>query len=382
VPAFRKILPHWILSGTLALVCGCVSHEHIAAGQPAPDPTPADAGESAFMRPFEAPALQASPLPVPPDATEGWKRRMGQWLSNWMREQDLEHYREETLAFPATGDNGQPEQLNQVRLYRGTQPGALPLVIILPIWGSYDFPPEQIAWLLRARFAGGIHVAMLEGETRLIEWEHMGDAANTDELRQRASESADRIRVNVIETLRLMDWAATQADVDGDRLGVVGFSMGALVASLVSSNDARPAATVLVMGGADPASILGYCNGRAGETRQSALTRLQLDREAYEQIMRESFAGLNAAEYGGRVDPASVLMVEASADDCMPADSRRALWDAMNRPELVSVEGSHQWAFLAMTPLNGNILSEHIVDFLGERLVPSAPGTTGVGPSP
>jgi hypothetical protein len=45
-----------------------------------------------------------------------------------------------------------------------------------------------------------------------------------------------------------------------------------------------------------------------------------------------------------------------------------------DEPELVSVTGGHQWAFLAMTLLNGNIVSRHIIDFLEQRLYPHAPG--------
>ena len=134
------------------------------------------------------------------------------------------------------------------------------------------------------------------------------------------------------------------------------------------------------MGGADPARILSYCDTDAAViTRDTVLSQLKIDHDKYEAVMARSFAGLNAAEHPAFVDPGSVLIVEATEDHCMPPESRDALWQAMGRPELITIDGDHNWAFLAMTPLNSSIVSDDIVDFLQVRFGARLEASTRTG---
>ena len=85
---------------------------------------------------------------------------------------------------------------------------------------------------------------------------------------------------------------------------------------------------------------------------------------------------LDPVNYPGRVDPESVLMIEATRDECMPKEGRSALYQALGQPERIAIEASHKRAFLAMTPLTFNRLRGRIYRFLDDRLQISE------GPSP
>ena len=79
---------------------------------------------------------------------------------------------------------------------------------------------------------------------------------------------------------------------------------------------------------------------------------------------------MDAASYPGRVDPAGVLIFEASRDACIQESSRRALREAMGWPETVSLAYGHRIAFAGITPLGGNWICHRAWEFLRQRLLP------------
>jgi hypothetical protein len=61
-------------------------------------------------------------------------------------------------------------------------------------------------------------------------------------------------------------------------------------------------------------------------------------------------------------------MFDADKDDCMPAESRDGLWEALGRPERYSLKYKHEKSFLAMTPLGFFWMREKVYDFLADKL--------------
>jgi pimeloyl-ACP methyl ester carboxylesterase len=177
----------------------------------------------------------------------------------------------------------------------------------------------------------------------------------------------------VIDIRRVVDWAETQTDVDPQRIALIGFSMGALVASVAMATEPRLAAGVLVMGGADPQDILAACDHEIGRGREHVLKQLNWSLEEYRIELAKALARINSARFAGMVDPRRVLIIEAAADTCMPPSSRERLWHAMGRPERIAYLYDHRMAFLAMTFLGGNDLQKQIYRFLDRALLrPSA----------
>ena len=103
-----------------------------------------------------------------------------------------------------------------------------------------------------------------------------------------------------------------------DRIGLVGFSMSALVASVALANEPRLAAGVLVMGGADPHEILAACNHEIEDARERVLARLGWSLDRFKRELEPALAGINPARFAGMVDPRRVLIIEAGADTCVP----------------------------------------------------------------
>ncbi|HSN56909.1 MAG TPA: dienelactone hydrolase family protein [Candidatus Sulfomarinibacteraceae bacterium] len=281
------------------------------------------------------------------------------------------------LEFPSAGDNGQPGDLVTVDYHQSTLPGAHPAVVILPIWGRHLYPSDAITKAVKRRSDGALHVLNVLGPSFLIDWPALGEATDETEFVRIWEEGAERETTTVVDVRRLLDWAEGRPEIDGERFGLVGFSHGAIVAPVVAAHDDRIAALVLVVGGAFPHRVIARCEGSRTATIQDRAAELfGWSRDEMEARLEPIYRHVDPARYPGRVDPAGVLIFEASRDDCIPADAREALWEAMGRPERWVIDASHRRAFFTMTPLYLNWMRGEIWRFLADRLLDPDPATT------
>jgi dienelactone hydrolase len=335
------------LLAAVALV-GCAAHTHVpfVPGDELAGPTLVDSAPSEFD--------YIDSLPHPAYLTTG----------------EDAAYRTVSLAFPSAGENGQAGNRVAARYYRSKSKGAKPLVIVLPIWGVHTYPSNAISAGLR-KHGGNINVLQIDGERPLLDWDAVGDTRTEAEFLKLLDQLIGRFVSTVIDIRRVVDWAETQTDVDPQRIALIGFSMGALVASVAMANEPRLAAGILVMGGADPQDILAACDHEIGRGREHVLEQLDWSLDKYRNELAKALARVNPARFAGMVDPRRVLIIEAAADTCMPPSSRERLWRAMGRPERIAYLYDHRMAFLAMTFLGGNNLQQQIYRFLDLALLRS-----------
>jgi len=132
------------------------------------------------------------------------------------------------------------------------------------------------------------------------------DADPVDALRWQR----DSIVADVVAARRALDLLAADERVDGDRLGLVGWSMGARLAAIVADVDPRARATVLISGGALPVA----------EYVAAAPAELQDD-------VQEVLPVIDPLSHIGNVKGA--LFVQAGrSDSIVPQRALRAIVDA------------------------------------------------------
>ena len=279
-----------------------------------------------------------------------------------------DHYWVRPVALPSAGENGQAGDLVTARYYEGKRAGAKPLVIVLPIWGIHEYPSNTISAGLRERGAGTINVLQILGERPLFDWTLVDDLESEAEFFAMLDRMVDRFTATVVDIRRLVDWAETRPEIDRERIALIGFSMGALVASVTIAHEPRLAAGVLVMGGADPHEILAACNREIEAARERILAQLGWSVERFKRELGHALAGVNPARFAGMADPSRLLIIEAGADSCVPKSARERLWHAMGRPERIAYAYDHRMAFLAMTFLGGHDLQRQVYRFLGRIL--------------
>lgn len=274
------------------------------------------------------------------------------------------------LSFPSIGGNGQIGNLVTVDYHRSKVPGAHPVVIVLPIWGRHVYPSNAIVRTLRKRSNGRVHVLNVLGTDFLIDWPKLGTLQDENEFLDTWREGADHEMATLVDIRRLIDWAEEQTEIDGSRVGLIGFSHGAMFAPALAAQEARFSATILVMGGADPHDVIARCMGARTEGVQDhAFEVFGWTRDEMASILEPVYAPMNASNYPNRVDPARVLIFDAAKDECVPKSARDALWEAMGRPERYIINANHRHAFYTMTPLNFNWMRKRIWDFVESRLL-------------
>lgn len=277
-------------------------------------------------------------------------------------------YATHRFSMAASFENGQPGNRMTGVYHASSLAGRRPLVIVLPVWGVSEYPSVKMARAIVKRSHGRMNVLRVDGKQRLVPWKRIARSTTREEFIAGLSNAARRLRHAVIDARRLIDWARSRPDIDPQRIGLVGFSISAVTGTLVTQSDARVRASALIMGGAEIDRIVAECPGNEKHTREEVMRSLGVDLAEYEQTVDAAFEGLDPADYPNRVDPRSVLIVDAGRDECIPEASRRAWWEALGRPERISMNYAHRGSFLAMTPLGFNFLPREIYEHLEEHL--------------
>jgi hypothetical protein len=151
---------------------------------------------------------------------------------------------------------------------------------------------------------------------------------------------------------------------------LIGFSFAASVAGGILTQEPRFAAAALVMGGAEQHKIIAHCAGqRLTAVRERIARDFGWSAEDFEMRLEPIMRHVDAATYRGQADPRNILIIDASDDDCMAVECRESMWEALGRPERLTMNYDHRRAFYSITPLGFNWLRYRIWEFLEPRLM-------------
>ena len=128
------------------------------------------------------------------------------------------------------------------------------------------------------------------------------------------------LRKSVADWRQGINYVATRKDVDTKRIGVFGYSMGAMMGSILAAVDERVKAAALCVGGDFTVPMVA---------RASASSRLEL-------------ASACPSLYIGHIAPRPVLLVNAKDDKTVTKDASDRLQSAAKEPKtILLVEGGH-----------------------------------------
>jgi hypothetical protein len=268
--------------------------------------------------------------------------------------------------------------------YLSRAPGAKRWVVVLPIWGSSTYPPKKIVrWLLSGAEGPQTNVLWIQEPRRLVRYQAFKDASTEAEFLAEASRTASCIEATTEDVRAFTDWVMEQPETDPRRVGIVGFSIGGIVGSLVMGRDPRFAAGVFVMVGAHLDEIVARCKWGQREVREHAATAFGWSAEKFQSVLKVPLSAVDPALVSGRIDPAAVLYINAGSDGCIPQSCRDDLWRAMGEPERVTLGYDHRNSFLTMTFLGFDVTTHRILEFLDRRLAKTdEPPTTKANSTP
>lgn len=168
---------------------------------------------------------------------------------------------------------------------------------------------------------------------------HAGFGTDLTSLRADAIESVGDMR-------RTLDVFAARPQVDNQRIGLVGLSLGSILGSLMTAVDDRIRTAVFNVGGGDWKTLLGQSVITAPDmkTKIAALTPQQI--ALLDDIDPKNFVG--------RIAPRPVLMLNGKQDTIIPVASARIFFEAAKQPKKqIWFDSGHFLPVMeAATPIN------------------------------
>ena len=265
------------------------------------------------------------------------------------------------------GDSSEPEL--GALAYVSRAPGAKRWVIVLPIWGSSTYPPQMVVRrLLDGAHGDRTNVLWVQGPVGLVRFPKLKEAATEAEFMAEVSRTASCIDAAAADVHAFTDWVLAQPETAPRRVGIVGFSTGGIVGSLVMGRDTRFAAGVFVMVGGHLDEILAYCKWDEREVREHAAATFGWTSDELKAAIKAPLSVVDPVLVAGSIDPADVLFIDSGHDGCIPQSARDDLWRAMGEPERVTLGYDDKNSFLTMTFLGFDVTTRRIVAFLDSRL--------------
>jgi dienelactone hydrolase len=204
-----------------------------------------------------------------------------------------------------------------------------PAVIVLHILGG-DFPLSRLFCVaLAQRGVAALFVKMpYYGPRR-------GTAGSRRMISRDPRETTEGMTQAVLDIRRAAAWLAEQGEVDSQRLGVFGISLGGITGALAATAEPRLSNVCLLLAGGD----IGRVAWESPELRSI--------RQYWEQQggTREDFTAalrpIDPVEFAANVRGRRILMLNATDDEVIPRPCTEALWKAFGEPEIHWYPGGH-----------------------------------------
>ncbi len=218
-----------------------------------------------------------------------------------------------------------------------------PAVIVLHILnGNYEL--ERM--LCAALATRGIPAVMF----KLPYYGERGLPGGRDELLRRPALFIEALPQGILDARRTIDVLAARPEVDPERIGVAGISLGGIVAATAAGSDARVHRAALLLTGGDLLAVIHHCREARDLSRflkeQTPEARARLEKAVAGVDPLAAAEGLRERARAGRV-----MMVNATEDDVIPRACTDRLAAALGMAdEVVWLEGLGHYTAIAALP--------------------------------
>lgn len=208
--------------------------------------------------------------------------------------------------------------------------GKFPTVLVLPIAGGVDFCVKSFANYFASN---GFNCAVVHN--RKVDLE---DAESAEDVE-------NYFRQTVLDNRQVLDYLVERQEVDRNRLGCLGLSLGGIKASMVSGVDERLKCIVVGLAGGSIADITILSKEKEIRDHIRELIGMDISSETIHAELSEKVRTdpLKLAKY---IDARNVLMYIAMFDRVIPKRCGDGLWKTIGKPEVVYLFSGHYSAFL------------------------------------
>lgn len=275
------------------------------------------------------------------------------------------HYTVAAVRFPSPIVTPDPENNTvHAEYFRPSGPGPArrPAVVVLHILGA-DF---ALSRYLAARLADrGVAALFLKlpyyGERRPAGGEKRFLSGDLDR-------SVGAMRQGICDVRRASAWLAGRPEVDPQKLGVTGISLGGIVAAVAAAVDPTLNRAALLLTGGGLTEILWEMPEGA---RYRALWLESGRSKADLEALTHPFDPLTHAH---RLRGKRLMMIAGTIDEVIPPSAARALWEAAGRPPILWYDCGHYSAAGFLLPA-----IRQTVEFFADDLAPGESRLPAVG---
>lgn len=152
------------------------------------------------------------------------------------------------------------------------------------------------------------------------------------------------MRQGVCDVRRSAAWLASRPEIDSNKIGVTGISLGGIVSAVAAAVDPAISRAALLLAGGNLADILW----RLPEAARYRALWLESGRtKADLAAVTEPFDPLT---YASRLAGKRVMMIAGNADEVIPPACARALWEAAGKPPIRWYDCGHYSAVGYLLP--------------------------------
>ncbi len=224
----------------------------------------------------------------------------------------------------------------------------IPGVVILDITGGDQSLSRSIAVMLAQKGIAGLFVQMayygprrpVGSKLRLMSYD--------------LNHTFNAVRQTVLDVRRATAWLESRPEIDRERLGLLGTSLGSLVGSLAAEMEPKLKRVVVLLGGAG--LVDGYWDHPEARPYIGPLEKLGATRE----MGRKLFAPIDPITRADNLKDRKLLIIAGKKDEIVPPKMAQALWEATGRQKIVWFDCGHYTAALYLLPALG-----HVVEHLG-----------------
>ncbi len=139
----------------------------------------------------------------------------------------------------------------------------------------------------------------------------------------------------VLDVRQATAWLAAREEVDDQRLGIMGISLGGITAALSAAAEPRLQNICLILAGGDVGQV-------AWESRHLAKVRdTWTAKGGTHDSFLKLFATIDPVTYAKNVKGRRILMLNAEHDEVIPRTCTQSLWRALGEPEIIWWDATH-----------------------------------------
>lgn len=241
----------------------------------------------------------------------------------------------QTLTFPSPVESPYPVN-NTVHCsyFRPAGQGPFPAVIILDILAGDQTVSRTAAMYLAQNGIAGLCLHLPYYGPRRPAGEKVRF------LSPNVKQTTEAMRQAVLDCRRAATWLAAQSEVDSERLGIMGTSLGSFPAAMTCAMEPRLKSVALLLGGGG--LVEAYQDHPEMVKVRPLLQLLGADRDALKKLIDP----IDPITYADRLKTRRVLMIAAKHDEVVPAVAAKQLWEASGKQRIVWYDTSHVGAAL------------------------------------